>query len=157
MDKIVTWIKLTWVTFINAPVIAPLLDLLSHRSVLVLLAGFVGYTLVPQIQGLPPMWRDNLGNFIFIGTLLVSGRFTLEGIMTARAGLPQTMEGYLRALLTELISPTPDATVSVGGTSAIVSSQWQQPVSTRIISGSANATIVPPRPTLPPDQIAEHG
>lgn len=158
MDKIVSWLRKAWAAFIAAPVIAPLLDLLRHRSVLVLIAGFVGYTIVPQIQGLPPMWRDNLGNFIFVGTLLVSGRFTLEGILTAKAGLPQTTEEYLRDLLKELISPTPDATVAA---QAVITPKWQAVTVGTISSGIADNTgtlaAPAPRTMLAPDDVAANG
>ncbi len=149
MDKIVTWIKLTWAALIAAPIIAPLLDLLHHRSVLVLLAGFVGYTIVPQIQGLSPAWRDNLGQFVFFGTLLLSGRFTIEGLMQARAGLPTTMEDYLRALLTELISPTPDS-VSIGAV------KYAPPLATVGVMPE-DQLVRSPRRMLPPEEQADAG
>lgn len=107
MNKIATWLRATWTALRAAPIVAPLLDLLQHRSVLVLLAGFIGYALVPQIQGLSPAWRDNLGNFVFYGALLLSGRFTIEGLMKARGELPTTIDDYLRALLSEIMSPAP--------------------------------------------------
>ncbi len=162
MDKIVTWIKLTWAALIAAPVVAPLLDLLRHRSVLVLLAGFVGYSVVPSIQGLSPAWRDNLGQFVFYGTLLLSGRFTIEGLMQARAGLPTTMEDYLKALLEQLISPTPDTTtVNVTQAASMPSAPNVQPSRVETSLVATNANQIEPRftvrPTLPPEQQADAG
>ncbi len=158
MDKIVTWIKLTWAAVIAAPIVAPLLDLLHHRSVLVLLAGFVGYSVVPSIQGLSPAWRDNLGQFVFWGTLLLSGRFTVEGIMQARLGLPRTTQDYLKALLTELLSPTPDTTAVKWAAASSWPPLRNAADGTSPVAFTPLTTVAPtPRPTLPLEEASVNG
>lgn len=110
MDKVIAQIRAIVAAILAWPVIAPLLDLLTHRSVLVILAGLFGYALVPTIPFLVdhPVVVQRLGDFIFYGSLILSGRFSIQGIIEARGGLPASIDAYLRALLGEVLSPTPD-------------------------------------------------
>lgn len=110
MNKVIAQLRAIIAAILAWPVIAPLLELLTHRSVLVLLAGLFGYALVPAIPFLDnhPEWVQRLGDFIFYGSLILSGRFSIQGIIEARGGLPATIDAYLRALLGEILMPTPD-------------------------------------------------
>lgn len=113
MSEVIAKLKAIVAAILAWPVIAPLLELLGHRSVLVLLAGLFGYALVPTIPWLPDAYVERVGNFVFYGTLLLSGRFSLQGLIEARGGLPATLDAYLRALLGEILMPTPEAQTSV--------------------------------------------
>lgn len=106
MDKVIAQLRAIVAAILAWPVIAPILELLTHRSVLVLLAGLFGYALVPTIAWIPPAYVERVGNFVFYGTLLLSGRFTIQGLIEAREGLPATLDAYLRALLGEVLAPT---------------------------------------------------
>ena len=108
MTNVITQLRAIVAAILAWPVIAPLLEVFDHRSTITLLLGFLSYVLVMQVEAIPAGYRHYVADAAFFGFGLLTGRFTLEGLMTAHANLPKTPGDYGRAIAAEIISPTSD-------------------------------------------------
>ncbi len=76
----------------SAPIVSPLVDLLQHRTTIVIVIGVVLLLGLPYYPGITPARLDLLTNVIVAAMGLLGVRFSIEGVMQARADLSRLVE-----------------------------------------------------------------
>lgn len=106
LSNLFTRIRLTLVAFFKLPLVADLIEFLGRQSVLTLITGVVSFVLIPAlpIANVDQGTKNRAGEIVFWGTLILVGRFSLEGIMETRSKLPTTAQGYASDLLQQLLT-----------------------------------------------------
>lgn len=116
-------------TVANAPVVSPTLDILQHRSTIVFAVGAIILLGLPFWPGITAARLDMMTNMIIVVTGVLGGRFTLEGIMKARADVNQ-----LKSDLQDAVPPAQTPNVNI----------------LNALSDLQKSALIPPKPAEEP-------